>query len=96
MPAVETFNYADYFAQISVQHIGNGIVYESTRHNGGAHFAASYQPTGQPYRSAPGSIDHWFSERYCLYAADNKGRLYRGDIHHLPWPLQAAAAEQCL
>lgn len=33
------------------------------------------------------------TERYCLYAADRQGRLYRGDIQHHPWPLQAAEAD---
>ena len=39
-----------------------------------------------------GSLEHFLCERYCLYAATRK-RLYRADIHHLPWVLQAAAAE---
>jgi hypothetical protein len=34
------------------------------------------------------------TERYCLYALDRSGGgIYRGDIHHLPWPLQPARAE---
>jgi hypothetical protein len=28
----------------------------------------------------------------CLYAAEAK-RLYRAEIHHVPWPLQDAAAD---
>ena len=32
------------------------------------------------------------SSRYCLYSATPK-RLYRAEIHHLPWALQAAAAQ---
>ncbi|MFT5432201.1 MAG: hypothetical protein ACI9OJ_002900, partial [Myxococcota bacterium] len=30
---------------------------------------------------------------YCLYAADRRGRIHRGEIHHLPWPIQKAEAE---
>ncbi len=33
------------------------------------------------------------TERYCLYSAAPNGQLFRGDIHHLPWPLQRAEAE---
>ncbi len=58
-----------------------------------AAFQARYQPVGPVYRSAPGSIDHWLTERYCLYAADRHGRAWRGEIHHPPWPLQPAAAD---
>lgn len=39
-----------------------------------------------------GSLEHFLTERYCLYA-EHEGRLYRGEIHHRPWPLQAAEAQ---
>jgi uncharacterized protein YqjF (DUF2071 family) len=32
-------------------------------------------------------------ERYCLYAADRQGGLYRGEILHAPWPLQCAEVD---
>lgn len=51
-----------------------------------------YAPIAPVKRATPGSIAEFLSERYCLYAAD-RGRLYRAEIHHLPWPLQEAAAE---
>jgi uncharacterized protein len=41
----------------------------------------------------PGALDRWLTERYCLYAASPAGRVYRGEIHHRPWPLQPAEAE---
>jgi len=43
--------------------------------------------------STPGSLEHWLTERYCLYTADRAGRLLRGEINHPPWPLQPAQAE---
>jgi uncharacterized protein len=58
-----------------------------------AEFRARYRPVGPVQRSAPGSIDHWLSERYCLYAVDGASRVYRADIHHRPWPLQPVEAE---
>ena len=58
-----------------------------------ATFAARYGPTGRVYRADPGTLDYWLTERYCLYAADARGRVYRGDIHHPPWPLQRAEIE---
>lgn len=35
----------------------------------------------------------WLTERYCLYTTDRKGKLYRGEIHHKPWPLYEAEAQ---
>ena len=39
-----------------------------------------------------GTLEHWLTERYCLYTTV-KGRVYRGEIHHEPWPLQNAEAD---
>jgi uncharacterized protein YqjF (DUF2071 family) len=41
----------------------------------------------------PGTLAHFLTERYCLYAVGDGGRLQRAEIHHPPWPLQAAQAE---
>ena len=41
----------------------------------------------------PGSLEYFLTARYCLYAVDSEQRVYRGDIHHVPWPLQPAEAE---
>jgi hypothetical protein len=74
----------------------DGAAYTSRRTHRNAppaELRARYHPTGDLLRAAPGTLEHWLTERYCLYAADRHGRLYRGDIHHLPWPLQPAEAE---
>ena len=44
-------------------------------------------------RAQPGTIEHWLTERYCLYSARDDGAIFRADIHHRPWPLQRARAE---
>lgn len=86
------FFYLPYFdARMRCQQTSAGIDYDSERtHKGAPHasFQASYHPIGEPSQSAPGSAEHWLTERYCLYAASPDGRLFRGDIHHAPWPLQ--------
>lgn len=58
-----------------------------------AAFDATYSPTGPGSRAAPGSLAHWLTERYCLYAVGRNGALHVGDIHHEPWTLHAAEAE---
>lgn len=57
-----------------------------------AEFRARYRPTGPVRSSAPGTLDHWLTERYCLYAVEAE-RVYRAEIHHRPWPLQPVDAE---
>ena len=80
-------------ARMEVERIGDEVKYSSVRTRGGAAFEGSYEPTGPIYRSTPGTLESWLTERYCLYAADKAGRVYRGDIQHEPWPLQRAEAE---
>ena len=41
---------------------------------------------------APRTIEHFVTERYCLYNVE-RGKVYRVPIHHLPWSLQPAEAE---
>ena len=56
-------------------------------------FRAVYGPTGPPDDPTPGTLGHWLTERYCLYARSRLGRLRRIQIHHPPWRLQPAWAE---
>ena len=51
---------------------------------------ARFEGAGESRAPEPGSLEHFLTERYCLYAGD--GGL-RAEIHHAPWPLQAAEAE---
>jgi hypothetical protein len=71
-----------------------GIHYASRRIRGGARaeFAASYRPAGPVAAPGPGTLDHWLTERYCLYAVDSARRVYRAEIHHAPWQLQPVEA----
>src|SRR4051812_39288867 len=69
------------------------IDYRSRRIHGPkpAEFVASYGPTGPVRVANPGSLDSFLTDRYCLYAWNRK-KLYRCEVHHLPWPLQEAQA----
>ncbi len=58
-----------------------------------ATFAGTYGPTGDVYRSEPGTLENWLTERYYLYSIDPAGQVYRGEIFHEPWPLQPAEAD---
>jgi uncharacterized protein YqjF (DUF2071 family) len=92
--ARRTFHLPYFDARMIVKQTANEIDYASVRTElPTGEFAASYQATSPVRTAMPGSIDHWFTERYCLYSADRRGRLYCGEIHHTPWPLQLANCE---
>jgi uncharacterized protein YqjF (DUF2071 family) len=58
-----------------------------------AAFAASYGPQGSAALAAPGTLEHWLTERYCFYTATPAQGIRRTDIHHLPWQLQPAVLD---
>lgn len=90
-----TFHLPYVHAAMRCEPEGDGVRYTSRRHPRNprpAAFAASYRPTGPVYKAAPGSLEHWLTERYCLYAANKRGRVWRAEIDHAPWPLQPAEA----
>jgi uncharacterized protein YqjF (DUF2071 family) len=78
-----------YRARTSAARDGDGFRFEASRD--GLSFAARYRPAGETFTAEPGSLEHFLTERYCLYTADG-GRLYRAELHHAPWQLRAAQA----
>jgi uncharacterized protein len=57
---------------------------------GDGSFRARYHGLGMPSPAKQGTLEHFLTERYCLYA--DQGDM-RAEIHHPPWPLQPAEAE---
>ena len=86
----------DYFnARFRIAHQGKAIHYHATRTDdriAPAEFDLTYAPIGAVFHAVPGTLAHWLTERYALYAADARGHLYRGEIRHPAWPLQLASA----
>jgi uncharacterized protein YqjF (DUF2071 family) len=87
-----SFHLPYFHAKMSVQINQATISYQSVRSRGGAEFAANYAPIAPVQVRPRGTLEHWLTERYCLYTVF-RGQVYRGEIHHLPWPLQDAMAE---
>jgi uncharacterized protein YqjF (DUF2071 family) len=84
-----------YVATMRIDRRDAQLVYTSARQtkmDGVAEFAATYRPIGAVQMPKPGSLEHFLTERYCLYTVDKDFRANRLDIHHPPWPLQAADA----
>jgi len=84
-------------ASMSVREARDGTIHYHSRRTHrtapAAEFVGRYRPAGAVTHSKPGSLDHWLTERYCLYALDTARRVFRAEIHHHPWPLQPAELE---
>lgn len=53
----------------------------------------TYRVEGPVRPAAPGTLEHFLAERYILYARRGSV-LYRGRVHHAPYPLQPARVER--
>jgi len=90
------FHLAYLDARIAVGHEDGSVVYRSARTHlgaGPAELAVRYRPTGPVAPGRPGTLEHFLTERYCLYAATGRGSVRRQEVDHLPWPIQPASAE---
>lgn len=96
LPAVWTaracYHLPYFHAEMRSREVGGSIQYASRRRHGRAEFRAQYRPTAEVRLREKRSLEHWLTERYCLYTT-HRGQVLRGEIHHQPWPLQDAAAE---
>jgi uncharacterized protein len=82
-----------YTAEMKVERHHEGARYHSLRRSGeGVEFKAIYEPVGDPFVAAAGTLEYFLTERYCLYQRNRRGQIYRLEIHHRPWSLQAARA----
>lgn len=83
-----------FHAKMSVKTGPSQIEYASHRLQapGPAEFQGRYWPASEPRQREKGSIEHFLTERYCLYVV-RSGTVCRAVIHHPPWQLQDAEAE---
>jgi uncharacterized protein len=83
-------------ASMTLDVSGDTVDYRSKRLFPGptpAEFEARYR-IGEPIGSAkPGTLDHFFAERYILYARTRTG-LSLGRVHHVPYPLHRVTLEK--
>lgn len=90
------FHLPYFYARVQIEkRTDETIFYHSLRKDKRARqgeFTGEYQPSSEIRLTSPGSLAYWLTERYCLYATDRCGHIYRGDIDHDPWPIQLAEA----
>ncbi|MFL5883534.1 MAG: YqjF family protein [Thermoleophilaceae bacterium] len=84
-------------ARMQIERGADGVDYASERVEEEvapeAAFRGRYRPAGETFEARAGTLEHFLTERYCLYTLDGRARVLRGDIHHPPWQLQPAEAE---
>src|SRR5439155_18401015 len=70
-----TYHLPYFRAAMTVTRTPDGAIeYDSRRRHRdapSAEFSGRYRPTGAASRSTPGTLDHFLTERYCLYAVDS-------------------------
>jgi len=93
--ARRTYRLPYFRAEMQIERLDGGFRYRSVRTSRDgprAELAADYAHVGPISPPVPGTLEHWLTERYCLYAVGSRARLLRAEIHHPPWPLQSARA----
>jgi uncharacterized protein YqjF (DUF2071 family) len=90
--AARALYHLPYFhAEMRIDTAAGRLSYSSRRKQGQAELRASYHAVSPVRLRERQSLAYWLTERYCLYTVD-RGRVYRGEVHHLPWLLADAAA----
>jgi uncharacterized protein YqjF (DUF2071 family) len=80
---------------MQVEEVDGWVEYKSRRKSAtpAAEFVGRYRAAGSAHIPQPGTLEHFLTERYCLYTLDHACRPRRLEIHHRPWPLQPAELE---
>ncbi len=87
------FSLPYHLATMHISHFDEKYNYQSVRHKSGERFQATYAPVSPIYTAKTGTLEHWLTERYCLYAQHPDRTLSRTEVHHHPWSLQKAKAD---
>ena len=94
--ARRTYQLPYYRARMRAEWTADWLEYSSARREGSSRphvFRGRYRPSGRLRAPRDGTLEHFLTERYCLYTLDERHDVARADIHHAPWPLSDAVAE---
>jgi uncharacterized protein len=86
-----TYRLPYFYARMSSLNQNGWIQYHSVRRPA-AELKGKFRPIAPVQLRDPGTLEHWLTERYCLYAV-HRETIYRAEIHHEPWSLQDGEAE---
>jgi uncharacterized protein len=80
-----------YNAEMALARDGQDIVFASRRLEAPpAELVVTYSCKGPGFHPKPGTLEHFLTERYCLYTVDALEHVSRIQIHHGPWLLNEA------
>lgn len=92
--ARRAFHLPYFRAKMRMRDIDGEVRYQSRRTHRGAASAnldVSYRAIRPGGTAKPGTLEHWFIERYFL-ATVHQGRTITVEIHHAPWTVHPASA----
>ena len=78
-----------YHAEMSLDQQGDEFLYQSRRRLSDVKHKVRYRLGELLGPSEPGSLEFFFLERYLLFT-EHRGEIYAGQVHHSPYPAQAA------
>ena len=88
------FNLPYFHARMSATVAAGAVRYHSVRRRDpSVRFEADYAPVGDCFQAAPGTLEYFLTERYCLYARRRRGGVKRLEVHHPPWRLRVAEGQ---
>ncbi len=80
-----------YNAEMALARDEHDIVFASRRvETPPAELVVTYRSKGTGFHPKSGTLEHFLTERYCLYTADANESIARIQIHHGPWLLNQA------
>ncbi len=91
-----TYHLPYHFAEMSLERDGETISYRSERLWPGptpAKIEARWTSGASLGSAAPGTLEDFLCERYLLYS-EKGGKLFKGQVHHTPYPLREARLER--
>ncbi len=79
-----------FHAEMSMKREGNEVSYKTARRDQPEAFHHIRYQIGELLGpSEPGTVEHFFLERYLLFST-HRGQLQRGQVYHTPYPAQRA------
>jgi uncharacterized protein YqjF (DUF2071 family) len=77
-------------SEMTLERHGDAVRYRVTRRSGTRpRLELAYRIDAPLGPSAPGTLEHFLLERYLLHV-ERRGRLWTGQVHHQPYPVQCA------
>lgn len=82
-------------ARMHATRTANALVYRSQRRGvAGDPWEYAWRTHGPGQPAAHATLEHFLVERYVLYSADARGRLYRGQVSHAPYRIHVPTVER--